>query len=113
MFCKPSPGVTGQYHQPVGAKAQTRSPKSEGRKKPETRNARAWLRPSVFGLLSGFGLRNSDLGGWRRVVLSRYARHRPPPSPPIPPILPIPPISTPLAATTISCYVLPSGKPPA
>jgi multiple sugar transport system ATP-binding protein len=54
----------------VSGKAQTRSPKSE------TRNARAWLRHSEFGLLSGFGLRNSDLGGWRRVVLSSNAWFR-------------------------------------
>ena len=67
------PGVYGQYHQPVSAKAQTRSPRAERRQKPEIRNARTWLRPSVFGLLSGFGPRNSDLGGWRRVVLSRHA----------------------------------------
>jgi hypothetical protein len=61
----------------VSAKAQTRSPKSEGRKKAETRNPKCpsvasafGIRYSVFGLLSGFGPRISDLGGWRRVLLS-------------------------------------------
>src|SRR5664279_4866556 len=47
---------TGQYHQPVSAKAQTRSPKSEGRKKAETRNPKC---PSVA---SAFGIRPSEFG---------------------------------------------------
>src|SRR5664279_2476951 len=42
--------------------------------RPESRNSQAWLQSSVFSFLSGFGLRNSDLGGWRRLVLSSYAR---------------------------------------
>src|SRR5208283_5243914 len=69
----PVRGRTGQYHQPVSAKAQTRSPKSEGRKKAETRNPICPSVASAFFRVSALGLRiwAAD-GGW-------YCPVRPPP----------------------------------
>jgi hypothetical protein len=78
------PGASGQYHQSGGH--ETRSPKAETRKKPEFRRPKPTplppdsslpcadrVRISGFGLLSGFGLRASDLGRWELVVLSGCA----------------------------------------
>ena len=42
--------------------------------KPEIRGPIEGRNPKPEIPKRGFGLRNSDLGGWRRVVLSRYAR---------------------------------------
>ena len=61
-----------------GPKSETRIPKSEGSPKPEIRT-----RSCVGGLLPCqsercFGLRISDLGDWRRVVLTSCAPARPP-----------------------------------
>ena len=55
-------GVSGQYHQSVSAKAQTRSPKSEGRKKAETRNPKCPSVASAFGIRPSFGFRPSEFG---------------------------------------------------
>src|SRR5664279_6183894 len=60
--CSTLPGVSGQYHQPVSAKAQTRSPKSEGRKKAETRKPKCPSVASVFGIRPSFGFRPSEFG---------------------------------------------------
>ena len=56
------PGVTGQYPQPVSAKAQTRNPKSEGRKKAEPRNPKCPSVASAFGIRPSSGFRPSDFG---------------------------------------------------
>jgi hypothetical protein len=55
-------GVFKQYHQSVSAKAQTRSPKSEGRRKAETRNPKCPSVASAFGIRPSFGFRPSDFG---------------------------------------------------
>ena len=55
-------GRAGQYHQPVSAKSQTRSPKSEGRKKAETRNPKCPNGASAFGIRPSFGFRPSEFG---------------------------------------------------
>jgi hypothetical protein len=55
-------GVFKQYHQSVSAKAQTRSPKSEGRRKAETRNPKCPSVASAFGIRPSFGFRPLDFG---------------------------------------------------
>ena len=63
-------GVAGQHYQPVLAKAQIRSPKSEGRKKAETRN------PKCSSVASAFGIRIWQ--GWRRMVPAQWPKPRVP-----------------------------------
>src|SRR5664279_4190418 len=60
--CSTLPGVSGQYQQPVSAKAQIRSPKSESRKKAETRNPKCPSVASAFGIRPSFGFRPSEFG---------------------------------------------------
>ena len=55
-------GVPGQYHQSVSAMAQTRSPKSEGRKKTETRNPKFPSLASAFGIRPSVGFGPSEFG---------------------------------------------------
>jgi hypothetical protein len=67
----------GQDHQPVSAKAQTRSPKSEGRKKAEPRNPKCPSVASAFGIRPSFGFRPSEFG-FDRLAAGGAIQIRPP-----------------------------------
>jgi hypothetical protein len=69
-------GRAGQYHQPVSAKSQTRSPKSEGRKKAETRNPKCPGVVSAFGIRPSFGFRPSEFG-FGRLAAGGTVQRRP------------------------------------